>query len=258
LDYLGRHFQVVSLSELVERRENCGGLAAITFDDGYADNLWHALPALQERGMPATVFVTSKYLDSTEGVWWERLARWVVQSGRDTMRVDTGDRVHEFPDRGRPTKQYRIVRKFLTGLTAEERKTALADVPTHPEDRFITTSELSELAAAGVQIEGHTVTHPRLSSLDREQMRREVSDNKNTLEALLNRKVDFMAYPYGDRDDFNAVSMEVARDAGYRAAFAAYRGLVGPETDLFAIPRIATRQEFDRFRVTTARSYPTQ
>jgi peptidoglycan/xylan/chitin deacetylase (PgdA/CDA1 family) len=102
------------------------------------------------------------------------------------------------------------------------------------------------------------VTHPRLSRLSREQARQEVAENKYTLEERLGHTVEFMAYPYGDRDDFDTVSMEVAREAGYRAAFAAYRGLVGPDTELFAIPRIATRQEFDRFRVATARTYPTR
>ena len=69
-------------------------------------------------------------------------------------------------------------------------------------------------------------------------------------------RLELMAYPFGERDDFDATSKEVAREAGYRAAFAAYRGLFGSATDLFEIPRLATRQEFDRFRVGTARLHP--
>jgi peptidoglycan/xylan/chitin deacetylase (PgdA/CDA1 family) len=256
LDYLVRHYQVVSLREIVERREQAAGLVALTFDDGYADNLWNALPALRARGLSATVFVTSGYLDATEGVWWERLARWVVRNSGQTIRFDTGSGIQEYPSTGRCDQQFRVIRKWLADLPEERRKSLLVDMPTDPRDRFLTVEELRELAAGGMGVEGHTVTHPRLSSLGPEAALREVSASKAALEAILDQPVQFMAYPFGEREDFDATSMEVARAAGYRAAFAAYRGLLGSDTDPFAIPRIGIRQEFDRFRVTTARAYP--
>ena len=37
--------------------------AAITFDDGYRDNLEIAAPILKRRGLPATLFVASGFID---------------------------------------------------------------------------------------------------------------------------------------------------------------------------------------------------
>jgi peptidoglycan/xylan/chitin deacetylase (PgdA/CDA1 family) len=52
----------------------------LTFDDGYADNLYLALPVLQEYGFPATVFFMTAALDGRdEGVqtgWGGTYLRW--------------------------------------------------------------------------------------------------------------------------------------------------------------------------------------
>ena len=66
LDVLRRHRNVVSMAEL-HRRVLAGdvapGTVAVTFDDGYVDNLLAAEPLLRQYDVPATVFVSSGYTD---------------------------------------------------------------------------------------------------------------------------------------------------------------------------------------------------
>ena len=75
LIYLSEKFKIISLSELANslksKRLNKDCLI-ITFDDGYADNLYNALPILEKHGIPATIFViTGKIGDSTPFFWEE-------------------------------------------------------------------------------------------------------------------------------------------------------------------------------------------
>jgi peptidoglycan/xylan/chitin deacetylase (PgdA/CDA1 family) len=65
---LKRGFEAWPLSRLVaaqrESRSIRSNVFAVTFDDGYENNYLHALPILKEFGVPATIFLATKYLDS--------------------------------------------------------------------------------------------------------------------------------------------------------------------------------------------------
>jgi peptidoglycan/xylan/chitin deacetylase (PgdA/CDA1 family) len=52
-----------TIAELVDMPPDTGPAVVVTFDDGYADNLEIALPMLEQRGIPATIFVTTSYID---------------------------------------------------------------------------------------------------------------------------------------------------------------------------------------------------
>jgi peptidoglycan/xylan/chitin deacetylase (PgdA/CDA1 family) len=81
--------------------------------------------------------------------------------------------------------------------------------------RMLEAGELRELAAAGVEVGGHTVTHPDLTAVDAATCRREVRDGKRELEALAGRPVTSFAYPFFRFDD---VARAAVRDAGYASA----------------------------------------
>ena len=122
-----------------------------------------------------------------------------------------------------------------------------------PDERILTADELRMLDVEGMRVEAHTASHARLSELDRDATAKELRRCKDALSEVLGRKVSLLAYPYGQRTDFNATTQQVARECGFTAALAAYRGVVHGATDLFAIPRIPTNQNFDRFTLRLAR-----
>jgi peptidoglycan/xylan/chitin deacetylase (PgdA/CDA1 family) len=91
--------------------------------------------------------------------------------------------------------------------------------------------ELREHAARGIAIGSHTVSHPHLTALSDEELRRELNESKKEIEDRLRRPCEDLAYPYGEHD---ARVRAAARAAGYGRAFA----LRSPKSDAYAAPRL--------------------
>jgi peptidoglycan/xylan/chitin deacetylase (PgdA/CDA1 family) len=91
--------------------------------------------------------------------------------------------------------------------------------------------ELREHAARGIAIGSHTVSHPHLTTLSDDELRRELTESKGEIEDRLRRPCEDLAYPYGEHD---ARVRAAARAAGHGRAYA----LRGPESDAYAAPRL--------------------
>ncbi len=250
MELVGSAFNVLPLGEAVERLES-GSLparaAAVTFDDGYADNLTLALPVLQELGIPATVFVTTGFLNGGR-MFNDTVIETVHQLPEAAFDLDSlgmdglGGR---FPINGNADRRD-LVAKLLPKFkyaTPEQRRELVGRVEAVsrkplPDDLMMTDQQVRELHAAGVEIGAHTVSHPILRNLADDVAYRELSESRHYLEKLLDAPVTLFAYPNGRLDeDYNRTHVDQARTLGFRAAVSTHAGTAGPESDPYQLPR---------------------
>ena len=71
LKFLSSRYQMISLDELVEHLQNGSSekVACLTFDDGYRDNIDHALPILEQFNCPATIYITTRFPEGDTWMW---------------------------------------------------------------------------------------------------------------------------------------------------------------------------------------------
>lgn len=279
LDILRQHARPMELREMVRalRENNLPRRAvAVTFDDGYADNLHNAKPLLERYDIPATVYVSSGYVGTSREFLHDMLEGLFLQPGRlpqqlaltirgRTHQWDLGDEAGYSEDayqRNRawhvlkvenPTPRHHVYRSlcqlFYT-LPDGDRRSALdalmiwagTQSVCRPTYRALGSEEIRILAKGGlVEVGSHTVAHPVLSALPSAEQRDEVQRSKTCLEEILSRPVTSFAYPYGTRSDYTAETVAIVRKAGYDHACSNFEGLVRQGTDPWQLPRFLVR-----------------
>lgn len=239
-------FNVLALPEAVERLR-AGDLparaAAITFDDGYADNATVALPILKRLELPATFFIAAGYLDG--GRMFNDTVIESIRRARgpelDLTRWGLGR--HEIADdacRRRAIDRLLGTLKYLDPREREDKAAALAQAAGTelPRDLMLTTDQVRALAAAGMTIGAHTVSHPILSRVAEPEARAEMGEGRERLEAITGRRVALFAYPNGKPGtDYTGTHVRLAREAGFEAACSTGWGAATRRCDLFQIPR---------------------
>lgn len=246
LAILQQHFSVLPLSEAVQRLKEDrlpARAACITFDDGYADNEAIALPLLQRRGLCATFFVATSFLNGGR-MWNDSIIEWVrgLEAGEiDLTELGLGvSRVSDVNSRLQLIRSIIQAVKYLEPEHRADKVAALVEkIPvTLPDDLMMTDSQVRNLYGNGMEIGGHTDTHPILASLSEDQARKEIAQGKETLEGILGTKVDLFAYPNGKPGvDYLLRDRNLVRSLGFAAAVSTHWGTSDRETDIFQLPR---------------------
>lgn len=281
LAVLRRETDVLPLPEF-ERRRRAGTLplraSAVTFDDGYADNLHAGVPVLARHAAPATVFVTSGMVDASGEFWWDDVERiaftpsaltapapiagveWEGEPEAPDAAIAAPSWNVEMPDT--PSPRHALYRALLAAVRSVEPRSRFravsalrewAGIPegARPTHRALTTEELSELAGrSGITIGAHTVTHPVLALLSEALQQDEMAACRAALTRATGRAVDALAYPFGTRADVSWASTRAARSAGFDVAFANEPATAWRGSRRWRVPRILVRdwsgEEFAR------------
>ncbi len=252
LRHLKTTVPIVRFEDVVTR--GVGPAVAITFDDGYADNLLEALPILEEVGVPATFFISTRTIGSSQEFWWHELERIILERrelpGSFTLGDDRLKRSWSTGSAGERQEFYHGMVTLLNGAAPLERDNRLEQLrhwaggtgaPDH-RHRVMTHDELRRLATgSGVSIGAHTVTHSRLASLSPDEQRQEMSGSKQQLEQWLKQEITLFSYPFGKRCDYTRTTVDLCRQIGFQKAASNFPGQTHCWSDPYQIPRHLVR-----------------
>jgi len=246
MELLGSEFNVLPLGDAVERLVQ-GRLppraACVTFDDGYADNHDVALPILKRAGIPATFFIASGYLEGSR-MWNDVVIEAVRQAQGATLDLaHLGLGSHPVGSIEERRAAVHALLKAIKYRPSDERaeiaKGVAATARTDsPANLMMARSQVRALHSAGMEIGGHTVTHPILTRLSPQEAEREMADGKAELEAIIGGPVRLFAYPNGKpTEDFGPEHVALAKRMGFRAAVTTAWGAARRSSDVFQLPR---------------------
>lgn len=269
--HLTREYNPISLHELhqfILDREIPSKSVVVTFDDGYADNLWNVRPLLDEIEIPATIFVAIGFVEQDREMPSDILERCLLSSEGEsnslTLHIQgrsyswyletnsVAGKVWNVTMNTRLTprqKCYLDLHRMLRPMKAEERWSVLDQLEkwagvrgTRSDRRIMNREELREIIESGlVDIESHGVHHLVMTAQTLEDQERELRESKMALESWLGRSVTAFAYPYGNWNDVNESTAELARRCGFSLGCANVPGTVTTNSNPFLLPRFLVR-----------------
>jgi peptidoglycan/xylan/chitin deacetylase (PgdA/CDA1 family) len=261
MQYLSKHYKVLPLTELLNLIKSGKDLndhyCAITFDDGWRDNYTNAYPILRKYGLPATIFLTTNFLNGQQWFWEERV-KYLLTHVYCAFKTSVP-----------PETEYDVLRSFLTKYGVHELlslnsdklppyltkivKKLRAETPSDIDQfcreletitqhryfseprRFLDWDEVREMLQNNIEFGAHSKSHINFELCTADDAFSEINHSKQVVEQQTGRSISIFAYPYG-KNNTDIVSM--VKNAGFDYAFTTIPGLVSHDDDLLRIPRI--------------------
>lgn len=264
--HLSENYNVISLRQLVDglsRREVPPGSVAITFDDGYRDNLYQAKPILEKYRVPAVVFITGDRIGSTREYWWDELERIFLLDNDifKKLEITAGGNTYQWDIKNKTAAEavYKEIHPILKNTPTREREhtidrlfrwAGLDREAGRDNNLSLSAGEVRQLARGGlIEIGSHTMSHCALAQETPDRQKREIEESKKKLSTVINKNINYFSYPFGGSRDITGKTGERVKVAGYTCALSNEQGVVTMETNRYRIPRRLVRDwELDEFK----------
>lgn len=248
-------FNVLPLGEAMRMRQQGRlprGALVVTFDDGYADNATRAVPVLNRLGLRATFFVATSFLDGGR-MFNDTVIECVRHSPLDEADF-TAFGLGRLPLRTTDERRAVIeaVLPCIKYLDLQRREDQLNELirlmrPNRlPDDLMMSTDQVRQMHAAGMEIGGHTHRHPILRLTPDEAAEREIAEGRHRLQEITQAPVDVFAYPNGRPTlDYERRHRDMLAAQGFLAAVNTAPGLAGAACDPLQLPRYSPWRQDD-------------
>ena len=254
-------FDIVDLDEAVRRLADAGSrpFVVLTFDDGYRDNLVHALPILKKHDAPFTLYLPTALVDGVGIVWWQALEDIIAANDLVVVDLPEGPHYGDAATLEQKGKTFSHVYDRYRKIPEPEREASIRalanryglDLATHCRDLIMDWNELRAFAADPLcTIGAHTVHHFELSKLPDAEMQAEIEQSAKVLDAQFGKRPRHLSYPIGGVAAAGTREFAAARDLGFATAVTTRPGGLYAEhaAHLTALPRISLNGLFQEKR----------
>lgn len=220
-----------ALGDLTAGRRIGTRSVALTFDDGYRDQLELGVPLLERLGLPATFFLVPGLLSGSVRAWWE-VTGWAFASARrPTLSWEGEDFALTAPTQRRSA--FERVAERLKRRDRVAREAGVDDLVALLDpagaspggELFLDWDAARGLLRRGFTVGSHTLYHAILSEETPAEQERDLSESRRLLQEGLGVPVGLLAYPNGTARDYSAATVRGAASAGYSHAFTMRSGL---------------------------------
>jgi peptidoglycan/xylan/chitin deacetylase (PgdA/CDA1 family) len=239
----------------------------LTCDDALRNTLTEMVPILQESGLSCLFFATGVSADETPSMlWYEELYLMLLHaSERLSLSLpEAGVSVGPIAPSEKHACWWNLVERF-SQFDIELRRRFLDQIRDQlrlSEDwgtRFVRNSTLAcrfltldraglrQLAASGMTIGAHSLSHPILARAPEGVAWREISESRKVLERALGQTVWAFGYPFGNAATVTGRDLRLAEQAGFRCAFMNVGGGFGAKINRFALPRVHVTADMSLF-----------
>jgi peptidoglycan/xylan/chitin deacetylase (PgdA/CDA1 family) len=227
--YLKKCANIISVEDFFEGRFDRGrSNVAITFDDGYLNNLTYALPVLERYGVKASVYVTGLFHSEEKIIWADFLQittsfrqadfklgeeKFEIRN-KQAIRKKDGKSLLEIIKNEKPEYAYKQELYKVLGKDFSSVSSKTSEHWKLMNDEEILTLSRSPLISVG----SHGWEHNNLGNIAPEQAREEIRHSKAYLENLIQKPVREIAFPDGS---YSPAVLSHSRDLGFRCQLAA-------------------------------------
>ncbi len=266
LRYLKQNLDLMTIEEfecaLSQERKLPKRPALITFDDGYADNYDIAFPILKSLHLSACFFISTRIVGTNQLPWWDVVACCFKRSKVASFNSPFGD--FDLPYQCDRSAHKASSNRFLAQMKAAAWPQALrfleilkAETGVDPSEYvefapFITWDQAREMASGGMELGGHTRSHPVLGRVnDRGVLKDEIGGCYEDMGRELGKNPLAFSYPEGYEFAMSEAADTAIAKAGFKLSFS-YLHHFAPKNpnNLFRLPRIHSeyRHNFEAFR----------
>ncbi|MBC8231140.1 polysaccharide deacetylase family protein [bacterium] len=257
--YLSKRYNVISLDEVVDciktPRPFPKNSIVFTFDDGYADN-YNAYKILKKYGATGTFYLTSACIDNESPLWLFEVHYLVNNTKENKLELSVNGEKVIFDLREQQHKP-QIINEIITLVksnnlqTREEIRSQLRiklgvnGLKDASKKVMLTWEQVKEMAANGMTIGGHTLTHANLPNADFEDAMHEIKDCKTMLEKNLDIPIKHFSYPNGGNYEyFNDAIKKAVKETSFVSSTTSKNDFAGLDSDLYELSRIGVSKKF--------------
>jgi len=257
IEYLKKYYHIISLDQLLAFYTAKIPLpprsVVITMDDGYRSNYSLAYPVLKEYEVPATIFVSTDFVEKRHFLWVDRVEYALNQTTSSNFKINIENEELYFPLENNDLKKQAdaTIKGKLKRISQELREGIVCDLEKKLEQSLLTEEtpqdiycplgwqEVSEMVQSGlITIGSHTCSHVIMTQCSSEQMQQELKDSKLLIEIKTGEQCDVFGYPNGEPGDFDNTTKALLKEAGFICGLTTVLGVNDSTSDIFELKRL--------------------